>query len=62
MKWYEVIEDLGDGSSATRRFRTEQEAEYYVDTDDEWCRDGYECVDTDSTYFWDEIEEGGELK
>ena len=26
MVWYEVIEDLGDGSSATRRFKTSEEA------------------------------------
>ncbi len=26
MIWYEVIEDLGDGSCATRRFKTWEEA------------------------------------
>lgn len=57
MKWYEVIEDCGDGSNVTRRFRTEEEAKRYVELNEEWCYDGYDEVDTDSTYFWDEVEE-----
>ena len=27
MKWFEVIEDFGDATSTTRRFRTKEEAE-----------------------------------
>lgn len=56
MIWYEVVEDLGDGSSATRRFKTEEEASLYVEKHEEWCRDGYYKVDTDSPYFWDYVE------
>jgi hypothetical protein len=56
MKWFEVIEDLGDGSNATRRFKTEAEAIRYVEINEEWCYDGYDQVDTDSSQFFDEVE------
>ena len=52
MVWYEVIEDLGDGSSATRRFKTWEEAEFYVEENIDYCPSGYDTVDTDSDYFW----------
>lgn len=52
MVWYEVIEDLGDGSSATRRFKTWEEADLYVEENIDYCPSGYDTVDTDSNYFW----------
>lgn len=52
MVWYEVIEDLGDGSSATRRFKTWEEAEFYAEENIDYCPSGYDTVDTDSDYFW----------
>ena len=52
MVWYEVIEDLGDGSSATRRFKTSEEADLYVEENIDYCPSGYDTVDTDSDYFW----------
>lgn len=57
MKWFELVEDLGDGSSTTRRFRTQEEAEKYESMNEEWCYSGIDEVDTDSPYFFDEIEE-----
>lgn len=61
MKWWEVSEDLGDGSRATRRFRTEEEAVAYA-TDPEredYCMDGdgngVREVDTDSRWFWTRV-------
>lgn len=68
MKWYECIEDLGDGSNATRRFRDLETANAWLEKKisnacgdyTEW--DCYplgplEEVDTDSPYFWDDIDE-----
>lgn len=52
MVWYEVIEDLGDGSSATRRFKTSEEADLYVEENIDYCHSGYDRIDTDSNYFW----------
>lgn len=52
MVWYEVIEDLGDGSSATRRFKTWEEADFYLKENIDYCYSGYDAVDTDSDYFW----------
>lgn len=57
MKWYEVVEDLGDGSSATYRFKTEEEAELYESKNFEWCHSGVAEVDTDSPYFFHEYDE-----
>jgi len=57
MKWFEVVEDLGDGSSTTRRFRTKEEAGIYVDRHEEWCYSGVDEVDTESKWFFDEVEE-----
>jgi len=56
MKWFELVEDLGDASSVTRRFRTQEEAEKYRSMNEEWCY-SIDEVDTDSPYFFDEIEE-----
>jgi hypothetical protein len=52
MIWYEVVEDLGDGSSATRRFRTEEEAEEYLSENEEYCYSGVDKVDTDGKWFF----------
>lgn len=52
MKWFEVVEDCGDGSSVTRRFRTEEEANKYADMHEEWCYSGVDEVDTESPYFF----------
>jgi len=56
MIWFEVVEDLGDGSSATRRFKTEEEASRYVTKNAEYCYSGYDKVNTDSEWFWHTIE------
>ena len=52
MIWYEVIEDLGDGSCAVRRFKTWEEADFYLEENIDYCPSGYDTVDTDSNYFW----------
>ena len=52
MVWYEVIEDMGDGSCATRRFKTWEEADFYLKENIDYCYSGYDIVDTDSDYFW----------
>ncbi len=54
MKWYEVVEDLGDGSSATRRFRSREAAEAYAYENQEWCYSGVDEVDTESEHFFRE--------
>jgi hypothetical protein len=54
MKWYEVLEDMADGSYATRRFKTREEADTYVAENEEWCRDGVDEIDTESSWFWTE--------
>lgn len=57
MKWFEVVEDLGDGTSATRRFRTKEEAEKHVSMNEEWCYSGIDEVDTESPWFFDTVDE-----
>lgn len=57
MKWFEVVEDLGDGSSTTRRFRTYAEAEKYEAANLDYCYSGINAVDTDSPSFFYSIEE-----
>ena len=57
MKWFEVVEDLGDGTSVTRRFRTKEEAEKYVAMNEEWCYSGIDEVDTESSWFFDTVDE-----
>lgn len=57
MIWYEVVEDLGDGSSATRRFRTFEEAEKYEEENLNYCYSGIDEVDTDSKWFFHKDEE-----
>ena len=52
MIWYEVIEDLGDGSVAARRFRTMEAAKAFVELEEEWCFEGAREVDTDSDFFY----------
>lgn len=52
MIWFELIEDLGDGTSTTRRFKTLEEAEEYEKKNEEFCYFGIDVVDTDSKYFW----------
>lgn len=65
MKWFECIEDLGDGSNATRHFRDLEIANAWLA---EKISDGYkdyvrwdcyplgplEEVDTNSPHFWDQ--------
>lgn len=61
MIWYELTEDLGDGSSTTRRFRTEAEAGRYWELNINWIRsETIEVVDTDSPWFFDEVVEEDE--
>lgn len=57
MKWFEVIEDLGDGSSAIRRFRTEEGAELHIARNEDYCYNGYKEVDTDSKFFFYDCED-----
>ena len=57
MIWWEIIEDLGDGSSATRRFRTKEEALKYESLNEEYCYSGIDEVDTESEWFFDEVQE-----
>ncbi len=52
MIWYEVVEDLGDGSSTTRRFRTYEEACEYEEKNLDYCYSGVDEVDTDSKWFF----------
>lgn len=52
MIWYEVVEDLGDGSSAARRFRTKEEAEEYVSNNEDYCYSGVEEVNTEDKWFF----------
>lgn len=58
MKWFEITEDLGDGSTAQRRFKTQEELEKFVANYWEPAEVGcypfgdVEVVDTDSSYFW----------
>lgn len=54
MQWYELIEDCGDGSCATRRYKTKEEAQAYIDNEENYYQgDGdISLVDTDSPYFW----------
>lgn len=65
MKWYEIIDDLGDGSSAVRRFRTEEEAQAFL----VYCENNdwggpipteYLEVDTNEMGFFDEVPEEDE--
>ena len=53
MKWFEIVEDCGDGSSTVRRFRTKEEAEKYESDNEEWCYSGIYEVDTESEWFFD---------
>lgn len=69
MKWFECTEDLGDGSTATRRFKTKESADAWLEDKiqkfpygdyEEWgCYPlgDLDEVDTDSEYFWDDLEE-----
>ena len=64
MKWFECAEDLGDGSTATRRFKTKEDAEKWLQDkiENSGCTDyeefgcyplgDLEEVDTESKYFW----------
>jgi hypothetical protein len=52
MVYYEVIEDLGDGSCATFRFRNKENADAFVEANEEWCGDGVTKVDTESPFFF----------
>lgn len=57
MIYYEVVEDVGDGYAATRRFQTEREAEAYIEfvNNEESecvCLNGVDKIDTDSKHFY----------
>lgn len=58
MIWWEVVEDMGDGTTYTRRFRTEEEATKYAEDPEnaDYCMDGdgngVRKVDTDSPHFF----------
>ncbi len=59
MIYYEVVEDIGDGYAANRRFRTNEEAEAYIELvnnedSDCACLNGVDKIDTDSPDFFHE--------
>lgn len=56
MIYYEVVEDVGDGYAASRKFRTRAEAEDYADNN-EGCMNGVDRIDTDSRDFYHVEEE-----
>lgn len=56
MIYYEVVEDVGDGYAASRKFRTRDEAEQYTEEND-GCMNGVDRIDTDSADFYYEDEE-----
>lgn len=56
MIYFEVVEDVGDGYAAARKFRTREEAEQYTLLWD-GCSNGVDRVDTDSADFFYEDEE-----
>ena len=51
MKWFEIIEDCGDGTFTVLRFKTKKEASVYRRTRTEYCSD-IEEVNTDSSDFF----------
>lgn len=55
MIWYEVIEDCGDGYSAVRRFKTEEEADSYCN-DSAYCYNGWSRVNSESKWFFTDVE------
>lgn len=62
MIYYEVVEDVGDGYAANRRFRTMVEAEAYVEkvndsNTDCACMNGVDTIDTDSPNFYHKDDE-----
>ena len=62
MKWYEFLQDNGDGSYSKRRFRTKEEAEEaleYLENTPWWAGgyDGVNVVDTESEWFFDSLED-----
>lgn len=63
MIYYEVVEDVGDGYAASRKFRTYKEAEEYIDSvnddaeSDCSCMNGIDTIDTDQPGFYYESEE-----
>lgn len=64
MKWYEVADDCGDGTTRRVRFRTREGAQTWRDkmeNDPNFLSDGdgspVEEIDTDSPYFFYEDDE-----
>lgn len=53
MKWFELVEDLGERFSP-QRFRTLEEAEKYEYLSEGWVIESVYEVDTDSPYFYTE--------
>ena len=51
MIYYEVVEDIGDGYAASRKFRTREEAEFYTE-ENEGCMNGVDMIDTDAPNFY----------
>jgi hypothetical protein len=57
MIYYEVVEDVGDGYAANRRFRTLEEAEAFVEMvngsdGDCVCLNGVDTINTESSNFY----------
>ena len=51
MIYWEVVEDVGDGYAASRKFRTEEAAEKFADEND-GCMNGVDRINTDSNDFY----------
>ena len=56
MKWWEYVEDLGDGTQRVRRYRTEKAARdaFAIAQEGEWAWEDPEEVDTESGRFFQE--------
>jgi len=63
LTWWEVVEDLGDGSAVVRRFSTEQFARKYIEVNDlhgwgdEFLAGPYEISFGCDGFFNDRLEE-----
>lgn len=59
MIYFEVVEDIGDGYAAARKFRTYKEAMQYAEKN-EGCMNGVDEVDTEGAGFFDTFNEDDE--
>ncbi|MND47885.1 hypothetical protein D3C80_387900 [compost metagenome] len=58
MIYYEVVEDIGDGYAASRKFRTSEEADKFCEENFSRRMNGVDRIDTESDdFFYKECEE-----